>query len=383
MMNSKRICIVSAQYLPHVGGVENYVASFSKELLSRGYSVTIITSQIKGLSKYENHENIEIFRLPTWQFINGRFPVTYPSFKRHRLLKQLKQRKFDAMLVNVRFYFLSLLAVKLAKRWKCPCVLLDHGSGHLTMQGKLKTRLGEWFEHWITNREKKYNPQFACVSKASAEWIRHFGIETNIILYNAIFTEEFEAMKKANIRDFRKEFSIPQNDIVIAFIGRLTEGKGVLELKSAVEKIRESRHDVWLLIAGDGNLKSQIQTEVNSAIRCLGSISKAEVVSLHLQSDIFCFPSTYPEGFSTAVLEAAICENFIIATNKGDTKAIVKDRTYGIILDSNSPDVLCQSIQSVLDDAEYRHQASHLCYKEVTRNFTWNKTVDRFLTIIE
>ena len=28
------ICIVSPQYLPHVGGVENYVYNFAKELIS-------------------------------------------------------------------------------------------------------------------------------------------------------------------------------------------------------------------------------------------------------------------------------------------------------------------------------------------------------------
>ena len=70
---SKKICIVSSQYLPHVGGVENYVFNLSRELERQGHEVTILTSQMEGAPTHEKNGAIEVFRLPTKQFMGGRF----------------------------------------------------------------------------------------------------------------------------------------------------------------------------------------------------------------------------------------------------------------------------------------------------------------------
>ena len=375
--DSKRICIVSAQYLPHVGGVENYVASFSKELISRGYAVTIITSKAKDLPDYEDHENLEIFRLPTWQLMNGRFPITYPSIKRHRLLKQIKQRKFTAMLVNVRFYFLSLLAVKLSKKWRCPCVLLDHGSGHLTMQGKLATQFGEWFEHWITKREIRFSPRFAAVSKVSAKWLEHFGIHTDFVLPNAVDLQEFKQLTKRSSRDFIAEYEVPKGSTVISFVGRLTKEKGVLELCESFCKIAEKREDVYLFLAGDGYLRTAIE-KIHPRIICLGVLSKAEVLQLNQQSDIFCLPSV-SEGFCTAILEAAVCKCYIVATEVGGAVDIVKTEAHGSLLRDRDPKTIAEALQYAIDDPQKRRIGVELCRQEVEQNFTWGHTVDRFL----
>ena len=136
------ICIVSPQYLPHVGGVENYVFNLSLELEKRGHLVTILTSEMKEASNYEKNGNIEVYRLPSKQFMNGRFPVLKHNSELRRLTKSFKSKQFDIMLVNTRFYFLSLYAVRLAKKMGIRCVVLDHGSAHINTGGKLTTEIG-------------------------------------------------------------------------------------------------------------------------------------------------------------------------------------------------------------------------------------------------
>ena len=88
-MSEKSICLVSSQYLPHMGGVENYVYNLSRELASRGHRVTIVTSLIQGTPEYEKNGNIEIFRLPSYQLMNGRFPVLKGGKKEKRLSARL------------------------------------------------------------------------------------------------------------------------------------------------------------------------------------------------------------------------------------------------------------------------------------------------------
>ena len=382
METKKRICIVSSQYLPHVGGVENFVFNLSRELAGRGHQVTIITSQMEGAPNEEREGNIEIDRLPTKQFMGGRFPVLKPCGELRKWKKEFQKRTFDVMLVNMRFYFISLYMVRLAKKMGIRCIMLDHGSSHLNTGGKFTTMLSEWFEHGITFLEKFYCKEFAGVSKASLEWIRHFGIRSELLLTNAVDVERFEALKAAPGRDFRREYGIPADAVVISFVGRLTVEKGIHHLVNAVRRINEKRSDVYLLAAGGGYLREKLEDETDSHVRFVGQIPTEEVVPMLTQSDIFCLPS-FSEGFPTCVLEAGICRAFVITTARGDAKEVVRDRNYGIILPDNNEEGVYEALLSVLDEAAYREKATALCYDRIVNNYTWKHTADAFLALLE
>lgn len=381
-MSEKSICLVSSQYLPHMGGVENYIYNLSRELASRGHSVTIITSLIEGTPEYEKNGNIEIFRLPSYQLMNGRFPVLKGGKKRKEVERALAERSFDLMLVNMRFFFISLWAVKLAKRLGVRCVMLDHGSSHLNTGGRLTSWLGELFEHWITWREKRYCKEFAGVGKTTLEWIKHFKINSDLILNNAVDLEAFEAHKRAQVRNFREELGIPSDAIVISFVGRLTVEKGVRELINVMKRVNESRSDVYCLLAGDGYLRAELEPIKSENTIFVGPTPTPETACLLSQSDIFCLPS-YSEGFPTCVIEACVCGAYIITTERGDAKEIVIDKEHGIILPNADENRLYEAIMSVLDKKEHRENAIRLCYDRVISNYTWKNTADALLELIK
>ena len=125
MSDKKSICLVSPQYLPHVGGVENYVLNLSRELAAKGHKVTIVTSEYGGAPEYEKDGDIEVYRLPSYSFMKGRFPVLKKNGRTRKVKKELMQKHFDFMLINTRFYFLSLWAVKLAKKMGRGSILIN------------------------------------------------------------------------------------------------------------------------------------------------------------------------------------------------------------------------------------------------------------------
>ncbi len=381
-MSNKRICIVSAQYLPHTGGVENYVANLSRELAGRGHEVTILTSGADREIRTEINENgVEIIRLPSYQLMNGRFPFLKTNGRLRAFMKEFRKRTFDLMFVNVRFYTLSLYAVRLAKRMGVRCVLLDHGSSHVNTGGKLTTKLGELYEHMITMLEKRYCKEFACVSRQGTQWVKHFGIQTDVVLPNAVTVSAFEKMINDRRRDFRAEYGIPKEHTVIAFVGRLTLEKGIGELVEAVKRI--GRDDVWLLAAGEGYLLDEMQATCTEQTRFVGRIPLPEVVSLLCDSNIFCLPSV-SEGFPTSVLEAVMCGTYVITTYCGDAKEIVRDADHGVILPDNGVDGLTEAIRNALDAGdEARRAAAERCLQIVLENYTWNKTADKLLALIE
>ena len=71
----KWYCFFSAQYLPSMGGVERYTYNLARHLIVKGNRVTVVTSAVRGLPEHEVSEGIEIYRLPSFGFLNGRFPI--------------------------------------------------------------------------------------------------------------------------------------------------------------------------------------------------------------------------------------------------------------------------------------------------------------------
>ena len=62
----KTIGIVSAHFLPHLGGVERYTYNLAKSFIHMGKKVVIITSLIEDLPCKEEIEGIIIYRLPSF-----------------------------------------------------------------------------------------------------------------------------------------------------------------------------------------------------------------------------------------------------------------------------------------------------------------------------
>ena len=67
-----KICIFSAQYLPHLGGVERYTENLARHLKKRGDTVVIVTSKMAGTSSMESVEDILVLRVDCWSFMDGR-----------------------------------------------------------------------------------------------------------------------------------------------------------------------------------------------------------------------------------------------------------------------------------------------------------------------
>mgnify|MGYP000258404040 CR=1 FL=1 len=87
------------------------------------------------------------------------------------------------------------------------------------------------------------------VSKDACEWIKHFNIQAEGTLYNAMNLDEIELMNKF---DYRKKLGLTENDFIITYVGRIVGGKGLLELTSAVnESERNIQMFIWWLLEMD------------------------------------------------------------------------------------------------------------------------------------
>jgi len=373
---SKTFCIFSAMYLPHIGGVERYTYNLAKQLEASGHKVIIATSSTRKMQAIEINNNIKIYRLPCINLLNGRFPVLKLNSELIKLKRKMKKEGIDYVLINTRFYIHSLFGLQFARSISAKSAVIEHGSAHLTIGSWFWDSVGHIYEHFITSIVKLYAKDFIGVSAACNQWLQHFGIKANGVFYNAVDLEEINKLNASPVRNFRNEYSISPDTIVIAYAGRLIPEKGIRELIQAYKLLEERGMNVKLLLAGAGPLAEEIKTFESENIILIGTVSFPEVIALFSQSDISTAPS-YSEGFPTSVLESAACGCFCIASKQGGAKELIKDENYGLIVDEITPKAIAEAIYKAANDEKYRKSAAQKAQEMVRDNFHWGVTAKK------
>ncbi|MCP1101370.1 glycosyltransferase involved in cell wall biosynthesis [Aequitasia blattaphilus] len=372
-------CIFAAQFLPHMGGVERYVYNLSKKLIENGERVIVVTSHMdENLPYQENMEGIVVYRIPSIPAINERFPIP-KNWK--KVMNRLDKEKIDFIVVNARFYLLSILGLRYGKKRKIPQIVIEHGSGHLSVHHSVLDSIGGFYEHFHTAIVKRYCKDFYGVSEACNEWLDHFRIKGKGTIYNSISLEELEESKVLSPH-YRKELKIDASSKVVIFTGRLLKEKGILQLVESIIQLKKDGYDVHLLIAGTGDLEEEIRKIKNENIHLLGYLSHEEVLCMLREGNIYCLPSD-SEGFSSGVLEASACDCYIITTRRGGSKELISSPEYGMILEDNKQESVYNGLRYILDHPEEEKSAIGKAHKRVLNEFTWNITTRKLMNIAE
>lgn len=345
----KHFCFFSALYVPHMGGVERYTYNLARELIGMGHQVTVVTSNTEQTPGYlRSEEGIEVYALPCFPLLNGRLPIPKKNGAYRDLFQKLACEKYDAVIINTRFYFHSLIGAKFAKKHGIPSIVIEHGSAHLKMGAKPLDLLCGWYEHGITALLKRYCTDFYSVSDAACKWLSHFGISAKGILYNAVPEAEIEALLASREVSFREKYNIPKDAPVFSFIGRLVAEKGA---KSAVDGFlracAKTEQKPYLIVAGDGALFETLSEKQTEHILFLGAVPYAQAIALHRESDFYLLPSD-SEGFCTSVLEAIVCDSVVVATDVPGVSPIISDGESGILLKENSAEAVEEGVLCAL-----------------------------------
>lgn len=375
---TKTICIFSAFYPPHLGGVEVYTQSLSRELSKKGFKVCVITSQSnRDTPLMESDGDITVFRFPSVCLMGDRFPIIKPNKKMIRLWKTLRSIRTDFIVINTRYYPLSVAGLKLAKQKGIRPVLIDHSSGFLDNSKGAKGSCIRLCERLITNTVKRYRPACYGVSKRSSQWLTQLGISSLGVIPNSIAAEDFR--KSASNRNFKYEFSISDSSYVVVYAGRLIAEKGVLKLIEAVKSINSKNPDIHLVIAGGGPAQNTIEKNCGNTIHYSGRLNKEDLAALFLQSDVICLPTDYPEGLPTVLLEAASCGCSLIVSQTGGTEELIPTNEYGIVISNTSVSEIENAILSVYKNKSSIKDNSKVIQKNIDDNLNWSSTAAKLI----
>lgn len=373
-MKKNRICIFSGFTLPHLGGVERYTEKLVEQLNKLGYKVTIVSSNYDDGKSFEKRKNYDLYRLPVFKICSNRYPILKKNSEYKKIINKINSMEFDFYICQTRFYLTTQLGAKIASKHKKSLIIIEHGSSHFTVNNRLFDFFGEKYEHFLTNKLKKYNPHFYGVSKKCNEWLKHFKIEASGVLYNSIDSAVYD--------EYKNNLFISKTDketIDISYIGRIIKEKGVHLLLGVFNEL-DKKYNMRLFIAGDGPILNELREEYssNENIHFLGKINYDDVMKLCSQTDIFVHPSMYPEGLPTSILEAGIMKCAVIATDRGGTKEVINDKKYGLIMEENA-ESLKEKLKYLLDNPEEVKKLQNNIHKRILSEFTWEVTAKKLI----
>ena len=375
--DSKRcICIFSALYAPHVGGVESYTKGIAEALAQRELRVIVVSMNTDDAISREFCEGVEIVRLPCSPFLNGRFPLPLRNQKSKELWNWLKEQSIDNIVINTRFYCLCTEAARFAKTRNIRPILIEHGSAHLTLGNKALDIPLHIVEHVMSVLIKRYKPICYAVSKRASDWLLHFGMTSQGEIPNAINADKF--VQRASKRNFREEFNVPDDALLVAYAGRFVPEKGVMQLAKATAECDKNKLDIYTIMAGDGPLRESIKSLSSRRVIVPGALNKEDLAALLLQADAFCLPSR-SEGFCTALLEAAACNCAIISTDVGGMGEIAPTNEYGLKLNSMNPSDIQASFEEISHSREHMRAIGENAARRVRQYFTWVQAADALI----
>lgn len=378
-----KILIFCPYYPPHIGGLESHADEFNKYLSQKGMDISVFTPRLPhGVPECENkYGNVRIIRFPAFEIVSNYPLPKFWSLRFWKLFSFLFKQKFDIVISRTRFFNTSLLALIYAKIKKIKWIHIEHGSDFVKSGGKFSILVARIYDHTIGKLILRLVDKVIANSNASAEFCKRLFKNINCeVIYRGIETEKIISI--SGNTELKNKYP---DDVIITFLGRLIDGKGVADLLSALSEIKNKNYICF--IVGDGperkNLENLAQKfKIENKIIFFGYKNFDDYIRILKISDIFVNPS-YTEGLPTTVAEAALCQNAIIATNVGGTAEIITDQKSGFLIEPKNIAELKNKLEMLISNKELRKQLGENAYNEVRDKFNWDESIEKYIAIFQ
>lgn len=153
------------------------------------------------------------------------------------------------------------------------------------------------------------------------------------VLPNGVDTNKFSPSKQASSR-IRLQLGIPQEALLVGYVGRLIALKDVHTLLLALEKIVSEIPELHVVVVGSGPELDRLQAYVAGSTRLNGHVcftgAREDVADMLKAMDVFVLPSLM-EGMSNTLLEAMATGLPVVATDVGGNPEILADSSCGYL----------------------------------------------------
>lgn len=376
-----KILFFLTYYTPHVSGPVKYIERLAKELARRGNIVSILTSKyFPALPEFEKKDEISIFRIPVLLKLGK--GVIMPKL----IIKTpICVKNSDVVVVNLPQLEAGFIALW-CKIFNKPLIVIHH------------TDLSGWKGWWhqlsegVTNLSGKLACSIATIIipytgdyAKNSDFLRPYLQKVSPLLpfVNKVLPKKQFAQKL--------KFRFPKNDKTkyIGYSGRIAKQKNLEDAITALNILNKNNYSYqWkLLLAGPlaigetygQNLIESIKNRQD--ISWLGTLDDSQLSAFYRHIDVLVLPSNDRlESFGLVQIEAMLHGCPIVATDLPGARIPIGLTGMGKLIPPNQPQILADTIASVVTDPQFRSPDKISKVKTV---FSPQKTISKFSDLLE
>ncbi|MDP4200326.1 MAG: glycosyltransferase [Bacteroidota bacterium] len=193
----------------------------------------------------------------------------------------------------------------------------------------------------------------------------------------------YSAPRPGRAREVRVALGIADSDLVIGYVGRLIEMKGVDLLIEAFANLKQEIPDraMKLLLVGSGEAEQAILRLVAvrgiaADFRHVPSVAHGEVPDYMHALDILVLPSRrkamWAEQFGRVLVEAMAAGKIVIGSSSGAIPEVIDDA--GFVFQENNAEDLAAKIRIAIDlKPEKREQLANRARERATVHYSWHR----------
>ena len=228
---------------------------------------------------------------------------------------------------------------------------------------------------------KMNTTRFIGVGTSICNELEGIGIDKQRMIYipNGVNTERFKPAD--NKKMLRKKFKIPEDDLIILSLGRLTSQKQPQKLIETFEVIEKKLVDATLVVAGKGKLlepmKEYAMKKNIKNIKFIGFVPDTDLPDLYACSDYFIIASMYEGGEPVLTVAEAMASGLPCIVSDIPNLRFIEGAKSGIVVNFSNEEKTAEEIIEYLKRDNSDHLESAREY--AVNNLDWKILAGRYL----
>ena len=361
----KKICIVCTVQFSY----EKFIREISKDLYKQGFDITAVFNWDNP--KVKPKQEGVIFKNISLKRTSSPIDILVSIIK---LFIYFKRQKFD--LIQVHTPIASISARIAAKLAGCKNIVYKiHGFYFHENMPLLK----RYFHILIEIILAKITSKFYLVSKEDTLFAKIIGMKSKKDIFyigNGINSKLFFPTNDEKKIEAKLKLGFKKHSLVIGFVARLVEEKGILELLEAFRYLLNDYKNVQLLICGS-KLKSDYDSSVDIQLELFKQEFPDKIITTgyledttlaYSAMDIFSLPS-WREGMPYTVLEAMMSGLPVVATDIRGCREVVIHNETGLICKPKDKLSIYKALKYLVDNPNKRINYGKSGYLRARNNY--------------
>ena len=234
--------------------------------------------------------------------------------------------------------------------------------------------------------------------RAASRYVAYTGYEAGVVCARGATAESVrviplgvddEPFSRVTRKEARRWLGLPDESVVVGYIGQLGSHKGVDTLLRAMPLVWREKPETRLLIAGartafadhiDRTL-AEWPAEWRERVLVRYGFEEAEKPYLYSALDVFTYPSGY-ESFGLAFLEAWAAGLPVVGCRRGAVPDVVEAGRDGLLVPFQHDTLLARAVLALLESDSWRRRLGEAGRRKVRDGLTWERVARRFREVL-